>query len=118
MIRAFALAVAVLVCSLGYAAEALAQEQTRGLNGYKLSRDCNAEDYAYGQGYCYGFVTGTWHAFRSLAGQTWFCEPGGTTVTTMVDAVVEYLAAHPQRLGESALLLTLDAYKAAFPCPR
>ena len=118
MIRAYALAVAVLACSLDFSAEALSQEQTRGLNGYKLSRDCNSEDYAFGQGYCYGFVTGTWHAFRSIAGQKWFCEPGDATVTKMVDTVVAYLADHPQRLRESALLLTLDAFKDAFPCPQ
>ena len=116
MIRAFALAAAVLLCGLGYSTEASSQEQTRGLNGYKLSRDCNSEDYVYGQGYCYGYVAGTWHAFRSIAGQKWFCEPSDATVTKMVDAVVAYLAEHPERLRESALLLTLDAFKKAFPC--
>lgn len=116
MIRRFAFAMAVLLCSLGASTEPFSQEQARGLNGYKLSRDCNAADYAYGQGYCYGYVTGTWHAFRSIAGQEWFCEPGDATVKMMVDAVVAYLAKHPQRLRESALLLTLDAFKEAFPC--
>ena len=116
MIRAFACAAAVVLCSLAYSSEALSQEQTLGLNGHKLSRDCNSQDYAYGQGYCYGFVTGTWHAFRSIAGQEWFCEPGDATVKRMVEVVVAYLAEHPERLRESALLLTLDAYREAFPC--
>jgi hypothetical protein len=116
MIRVFAFAVVVLAIGLGGMNEALSQEQRQGLNGHRLSRECNSEDYAYGQGYCYGYVTGTWHAFRSIAGQKWFCEPSDATVTKMVDAVVRYLADHPQRLGESALLLTLDAYKEAYPC--
>ena len=118
MIRAFSFAVAVLLCCLWPSTDSISQEQARGLNGYKLSRDCNAEDYAYGQGYCFGYVAGTWHAFQSIAGQDWFCAPSDATVSQMVDAVVAYLTDHPQRLAESGLLLTLDAFKAAFPCVR
>ena len=116
MVRIYSVAIAFLVCAFGYSAEAISQDQTRGINGHKLSRDCNAQDYAYGDGYCYGFVAGAWQAFTAISGQKWFCEPSNATTEKMVEVVVPYLADHPQRLGESALLLTLDAFGEAFPC--
>ena len=65
-----------------------------------------------------GFVTGTWYAFTSIEGQTWFCDPPNGTVGQMIKVVQKYLADHPERLHEEALQLVLDAYGDAFPCPK
>jgi Ssp1 endopeptidase immunity protein Rap1a len=54
-----------------------------------------------------------------VRGHAVFCRPaGGLTNETAVRLLLKFLRDHPKRLSEEMIVLTVDAFKTVFPCPR
>jgi hypothetical protein len=121
------IATALLPGELSAAANGLAKE-----NGLRLLEACTAAQMtldgtaavgakaAADAALCVGFVEGFawghgWAAWRK--GQDmYFCPPEKFSYRDAVPAVVNYLAAHPERLDTDAHILVFSALSTAFPC--
>jgi len=88
----------------------------------KLTADA---DTAFKVGYCYAWVSKAlvyMLRHRSQSPQLHVCFPvTGDTFDVSpnhgVRILVKYLKGHPERLHEDPTLLTVDAFRDAFPCP-
>jgi hypothetical protein len=78
------------------------------------------------QSLCTGYITGVADAFevyppgnncKSVAA-SFFCLLEGVTNGQVKDVVIEYLKSHPATRHELSLGLIVNAFKAAWPCPK
>lgn len=71
------------------------------------------------KGYQLGYRTSSTHAaIEGVSVDITFCiPPGVVTAGQMMDVVVQYLRARPDRRHLSAAILVIDAMDFAFPCP-
>lgn len=85
------------------------------LDGRTLSAEA-AADAALCNGFLEGFAWGHgWAAWRK--GQDmYFCPPEKFSHRDALPALLQYLAAHPERLDADAHILVFSALSAAFPC--
>lgn len=85
------------------------------LAGRALSAEASA-DAALCLGFLEGFAWGHgWAAWRK-GEDMYFCPPEKFSYRDAVPAVLDYLAAHPQRMDTDAHILVFSALSAAFPC--
>ncbi len=108
--------VAAMVAGIGEAQG----EFLQGNDLYNLSReykrnprDPNRNDF--GEGVLLGFVIGVHDASKGR----FFCPPSDkSTMTTLVDIVIEYLKEHPENINKTGNELVTAALKKAFPCKK
>jgi hypothetical protein len=68
-------------------------------------------------GLCYGYIGGVVDmAYITRDRAPIFCEPSNVTVGELTMILLKYLNDHPERLQEHEGILTVDAFKQAFPC--
>ena len=67
----------------------------------------------YWQGGCGGEVLGVWD---NAAANKLVCTPHGVHLIEVVDVVVDFISARPERLDERFTTLALEALRAAWPC--
>jgi hypothetical protein len=109
----------LLALSLAMPAPALAKAGTLSVwDGNELLDACSRTDYL--RFLCMGYVTGVRDGGELHFGPdvTWrkFCSPSNVLNGQLVDVVVTYLRAHPDRRQVSAQTIVLLAFNEAWPC--
>jgi Rap1a immunity proteins len=107
------------------ASEAGAQPLTQDTSANAISRGCkalvegqttNAQLYALGN-LCAGIVIGLASVGQQLSLPEWqSCAPATSDARQLAWVVVDYIGAHPERMGEDFRRLTLEAFHDAWPC--
>lgn len=89
-------------------------------SGHDLLRACGTDvagsDFWFCQGYLAGLNQATLALVRIGAMKPLYCPPPRFTNRTFRNVVVAYLRAYPERLDQSAEILTLSALSTAYPC--
>jgi hypothetical protein len=73
-------------------------------------------DDALKAGTCFGFVAAIFSLGSDLAEPDRFCTPNGVDEQQAMRVLVKYLNEHPELTHESAVRLSLQAFKEAWPC--
>jgi hypothetical protein len=91
-----------------------AQDPTRVfVSGNHMYDVCNRPSGSREKDWCAGLAAGMTDA---LQGESEVCVPTPVTVGQVVDVIMKYLRAHPDRRHLSAWSLTRAALQSAFPC--
>jgi hypothetical protein len=106
-----AAAAIVLVLGAGEAGAAV-----KDTNGNQLYADCTGD--LVGQAVCVGYVRGVYDRDRWSDASSYICAVDGVTTGQLVDVVVQYLKAHPEKRDFRAGGLVLFALRDAWPCPK
>lgn len=92
-------------------------------DGDELSRVCGAKENSavFSPGICNGYIMGVIDTAEGLvsAGErskSTFCVPLDESMPKLVDLVIVYLKAHPERHDDWAGLLVVDALVESYPC--
>ena len=68
-------------------------------------------------GFCIGFLHGVSSTTAIFPELFRVCIPDGVSSDQLVRVVIKYLEDHPAELHEQELVLTVLAFREAFPCP-
>lgn len=58
------------------------------------------------------------YATASLGGPTTICMPSNASTGQLIRVAIRYMDARPERLNESFALLTIEAFRATWPCSK
>ena len=92
-----------------YLALALSHGVAYGVSGNRLNEECQSNESLYCLGYASG-IADTRPLFHNI------CLPDSSTYGQVELVVKKYLADHPDKLHQDAVILVLEALKEAFPC--
>jgi hypothetical protein len=94
------------------------------MDGENLGRVCDPaqEGHFFRPGVCSGYIMAAIDldedlTTRGIIPKSLFCMPEDVPITRVTAVVTGFLKAHPERRGDSAGMLVIDALKAEFPCP-
>jgi hypothetical protein len=121
LLRAFISAALIVSAS-----EAAAQLPSGDISANAIFRGCkavvegqttNAQLYALGN-LCAGIVIGLASVGQHLSSPPEWqsCAPATSDARQLARVVVDYIGAHPERMGEDFRRLTLEAFHDAWPC--
>jgi hypothetical protein len=107
------------VLSLFGASAAFAQ----WMDGENLARVCDPaqEGHLFRPGVCSGYIMAAIDldedlTTRGVISKPLFCMPEDVPITRVTAVVTGFLKAHPERQGDSAGMLVIDALAAEYPC--
>jgi hypothetical protein len=117
--KAYFIALCIVVATVGQCFAELTGNQMR--EGCQLSVDRRPNvnvtlNDALKSGTCEGFVYAMGALGGLLAEPDRFCHPYGVDVEQGERVLLKYLNEHPELTHEDAVLLSLQAFKAAWPC--
>ena len=82
----------------------------------ELNGPADSAAHVRNAGICYGVIKGLMTVADVLPPSLRFCIPDGVTIKPAIGVTVAYLEAKPERLNESFILLSLEAFAQAWPC--
>jgi hypothetical protein len=93
------------------------------MDGDNLARVCDPvqEGHLFRPGVCSGYIMAAIDldedlTTRGVISKPLFCMPEDVPITRVTTVVTGFLKAHPERRGDSAGMLVIDALSAEFPC--
>jgi Rap1a immunity proteins len=110
-----------LCCSLSLFGASTAFAQW--MDGENLARVCDPaqEGHLFRPGVCSGYIMAAIDldedlTSRRIIPRPLFCMPEDVPITRVTAVVTGFLKTHPERRGDSAGMLVIDALNAEFPC--
>ena len=115
-IKAYFIALCIVVATVGQCFAVYTGNEVREECSINVHNPNSTSMDAYKGGFCNGFLWGVFQLGSDLAEPGRFCRPDDANLEQAFLVLLKYLDEHPELTHESAVRLSLRAFKEAWPC--